>query len=140
MSVDCVPARAFASAQLDRHWKKVTKLGKHLNELDEREWHRLRKRIKSLRYTADFFAGMFGPEAARRTVRRLGALQDSFGALNDLVTAERLVMELSRGRPEIEEAGRAVIAVHRQLAEAVAEEAGRQWRKFARIEPFWRGT
>jgi triphosphatase len=78
-----------ASEELSRRTKKILKQGKHLAELDAQHLHKLRIRVKKLRYATEFFAGAFPStkkSARRRTkfVVKLKAMQDSLGDINDI--------------------------------------------------------
>jgi CHAD domain-containing protein len=77
---DPTPIRAHAEAALRRRRKKVRKLGKRLPELSDAELHRLRIRIKRLRYAAWFFKSLIPADELLRCLREwqdvLGRLQD----------------------------------------------------------------
>lgn len=92
------PSRQFAAEALDRFRKKVKKGGRNIEKLDDPERHQVRKAAKKLRYSAEFFAALFGRkrEAARQKhfVAALNELQDQLGALNDLVTAREVLNRL----------------------------------------------
>ena len=92
------PAADFAVAALDRLWRTVEKGGRKLARADDEARHAFRKTAKKLRYAAEFLGPLFGRERQRRRyrkfLRRLGALLDTLGALNDLATAPRIVQEL----------------------------------------------
>lgn len=96
------PARAFASAALDRLRRKVKRGGRDLAAGDQAR-HELRKNAKKLRYGAEFFAALFERKPERRRYKRfisaLQALQESLGTLNDLVTAPVILARLEIGDP-----------------------------------------
>jgi inorganic triphosphatase YgiF len=87
-----------AVEQLNRHWKKLVKRGKHIDALDPPQRHKLRIAAKKLRYASEFFADVFpGQNAGRRRKRfiaGLKALQVCLGDLNDIVVNERLSASL----------------------------------------------
>jgi CHAD domain-containing protein len=87
-----------AAKQLNRHWKKMAKRGKHPDALSARQRHKLRIAAKRLRYASEFFADVFpGKKAARRRKRfvaGLKALQDCLGDLNDIAVNKRLSASL----------------------------------------------
>ena len=76
----------------------MKKGGRHIEKLDDPARHQVRKAAKKLRYSAEFFAALFGRkrEAARQKhfVAALNELQDQLGALNDLVTAREVLNRL----------------------------------------------
>jgi inorganic triphosphatase YgiF len=139
------PARGFAGDALDRHRRKVVKRASALLGHSDEERHELRKRLKRLRYAGEFFAGLYREDEAKGYLKRIGALQDCFGALNDAATAERLVGSLCPfGAGEkaalIAAAGAKLIGFHRQAAEALMEEAQARWEKLAKRKPYWRAS
>lgn len=139
------PARDFASDMLDHHRKKAAKLAAHLAELSDEERHQLRKRLKRLRYTAEFFASLYPEQAARSYLKRLGTLQDCFGALNDLATAGRLIEGLAafgtgKKAALLAEAGARLLAHHREAADMLIGEAEERWGKLDKRRAFWRET
>jgi triphosphatase len=84
----------YAVRELRRRAKQVHKLGGRLEELDARELHRLRIRIKKLRYAIEFFRSLFPAKRVDKQLKRLNGLQDVLGDLNDARTAPRLLQEL----------------------------------------------
>jgi triphosphatase len=50
----------------------------------------VRKQLKRLRYTAEFFLPLFDGDDAGRFVKRLKRMLDTFGYLNDVAMAEML--------------------------------------------------
>ena len=131
------PVRGFAAEALDRLHRKVRKRGRHFARLDDAARHRLRKTVKKLRYTADFFAPLFaddGQSAALRDHAKLTeALQDRLGALNDIATAPQLLRSLSLDTVPEAVALFATGDRDRQLAEARAA-----FRALRDAAPFWR--
>jgi inorganic triphosphatase YgiF len=88
----------FAAALLKRQHRRVVKRGLQFAVLSAEERHQLRILIKELRYSAEFFAGLFPGSTALDYAKAAARLQDCLGALNDLRVAEQLLDEL-RVRP-----------------------------------------
>lgn len=134
-------ARRFAVARLDKHLARAEKLGRKLPALDGEARHSLRKRLKRLRYAGEFFESLFPAKATKRYLKQLSALQDTFGALNDVATASRLVALLAEREPAhaeaIGHAGAEVVAWHQAAAQALEAEATRSWKRLSRLTPFW---
>ena len=86
-------SQAWARGVLEERRQQARKLLKHYASLDAGQRHRLRLRIKRLRYTADAFAVLWG-ESAQEYMEILGRLQDGLGEANDQVVAERLLKSL----------------------------------------------
>jgi triphosphatase len=61
--------------------------------------HKLRIRIKRLRYACEFFAPCFAAAAVEPYVRRLARLQDILGELNDIRVARRLLRHFGAQAP-----------------------------------------
>jgi triphosphatase len=131
----------FAAAGLERLHARALQEAEDIDWADAERRHRLRIRMKRLRYGCDFFAASFPGAAARPYIKRLAALQDILGELNDIAVARRLVGELARrGSP------RDVMAAagHVRHALAVRERMlvislGETWAAFEKRRPFWKG-
>jgi len=138
------PVRPTAARMLDEHLIRVSKRGRHMRTLDERDRHRLRIALKKLRYAAEFFAPLYKKKHVRKYLRRLKELLEDLGALNDVVTVRatltRLTQEDSGKRlnPDICFAAGMINGWHSQRAHTLGESAVRHWEKFKKIDPFWR--
>ena len=141
-------ARAFAADALDRRWKKARRLGADLGALKPLQRHALRIELKKLRYASDFFGSLFPPEDTRLFRRRLSALQDDFGILNDAHTAAALAADLaaspgdhadpSQNTPDLSVAAGYVAGWRGRAAQAVWTDAQARWAKLVDTKPFWR--
>jgi inorganic triphosphatase YgiF len=118
------PLERFAARALERLHRRA--LSSRLDSGEHR--HRLRIRVKRLRYACDFFAPCFAPAAQRPYLRELERLQDVLGALQDIVVGRRLLGELGVDPP-----GR-LARRERRLSDALAV----SWEAFARRAPYWR--
>ena len=72
---------------------------------DDERRHRARKRLKRLRYSLEFVAGLYPGRSLKRCLTRIRAAQEVLGYYNDLVVAERAF------RAQIEQDPRAWFAV-----------------------------
>lgn len=81
------PLRARLAARLNRWHRRAAADAKRYPELDDAGRHRLRKRVKRLRYALEFSAALFKPRELRRYLRALRAVQERLGAINDVVVA-----------------------------------------------------
>lgn len=136
-----IGGKAFASEALHRLDGRVRREGKKLETLPDADRHRLRIRVKRLRYAADFLAPLF-PEARGRKgwLRSIRAVQDRLGELQDLTMAEALLSDLPPGvrDPVGHRVAGVVIGWHLAHGEermAAATQAFREYRKRRR---FWR--
>ncbi|MDC6168066.1 CHAD domain-containing protein, partial [Paucibacter sp. XJ19-41] len=81
--------RPVLRRRLQRWSEAVRADAKRFAALDEAQRHRLRKRIKRLRYGLEFSAGLFESKELKRWSRGLAAAQEALGELNDLALALR---------------------------------------------------
>jgi len=81
------PLAARIGQRLNRWHRQVARAAATFAQLDDAQRHRLRKRVKRLRYTVEFAQGLYGPRKAARYLRAVAALQERLGALNDVSVA-----------------------------------------------------
>src|SRR5690606_16240417 len=85
-----VPSAHFsrlAERRLRRWHRNLGQASKVFDSLDDTALHALRKRIKRQRYAAEFFAPVLRAGALARYLKRLAAVQDRMGELNDMIVA-----------------------------------------------------
>jgi triphosphatase len=135
------PAQVFAAENLAWLHNKVLKRGKYLAELPPHERHRLRIKLKKLRYVAELFGGLFDHRGQVRAYRRaMSKLQEQLGILNDLSTASEMAAKLESGDAAAGRAigiiigwcGRAALADDKLLA--------KHWKAFREAKPFARAA
>lgn len=133
------PVEPFAGKMLSRVFEEAEELGLRLEDLTAEERHELRKRLKKVRYTLAFFVSLYPPEATDEFRSTLSEMQDVFGALNDVATAEEIVAEISdRGdAADAAEGGRKVLAYHHERAESDWQAAQQLWQGFYEAPRFW---
>ncbi|MDQ8755205.1 CHAD domain-containing protein [Sphingosinicella sp. LHD-64] len=89
---------ALAGKRLGRQWRRIARDGEDVAGLDAEARHRLRIRIKKLRYATEFLASLYAekPRSGRRDdfLDALKILQERLGDLNDAWTAEALAESL----------------------------------------------
>lgn len=86
-----LPTEGMAPADARRHLRerlqalhdRACKDGKRFDTLDIAARHTVRKRLKRLRYLAEFVASLFDAARAERYFKRLGPAQDALGHAND---------------------------------------------------------
>jgi CHAD domain-containing protein len=128
---------------LDHQARRVKKRGKTARSEDEGDLHRLRIAVKKLRYSAEFFAPLYCGHKVRKYLKKLRALQNHLGRLNDIANARATVGELLKihGRkaaaPETSFAGGAVMGWFGAQSPHAVRHALKRYRKFRRIKPFW---
>ncbi|MEN8158956.1 MAG: CYTH and CHAD domain-containing protein [Myxococcota bacterium] len=133
------PARPLAKKLLRRRAARVLRLGERLDELTAPELHRLRIRAKRLRYATEQLAPLLDPEEAKHAARRLSALQDALGHLNDRAVAEELVKRLRprTAGPEVARAERFVSDFAARSAARGRRRLERSWRRVAKLGAYW---
>jgi len=125
----------FAAMALTHQMKRVRHAGRDLTALPLAALHELRKDCKRLRYTAEFFQPLFPDKPARRFIKRLAALQEELGLLNDGATAAGLMAHL--GRAERSYAAGLVEGFVAAGAVASRAQVGSAWKQFRKTAPFW---
>ena len=79
-----LPLRQRFAKRLNRWHRQVLVDAQAFETLDDEGRHRLRKRIKRLRYAAEFAARLFDERAVRGYLKSLRALQERLGTVNDV--------------------------------------------------------
>lgn len=127
-------ARGLLRARLRKLHRRVAHEGARFTELPAEEQHRVRKRLKRLRYVAEFAAPVFGAQAVERYVGRLRPAQDALGAHNDDAVA------IEAYRRAAQEDPRAWFAVGWLGASQLqtARECRKALRTAARARRFWK--
>lgn len=129
----------FAAAALDGLQRKALKEADGIDWKDAARRHLLRIRTKRLRYACDFFAPSFARTLAQPYLKRLAALQDVLGELNDIAVARRLLAEIAP-RGSAAELSAATAGVGRTLAareRTLVSSLRPAWEEFAKRRPFW---
>ena len=80
-------ARKLVAARLDELHGHVLRGGRGFAKLDDLAQHRVRKRLKRLRYLAEMAASLWPRAAARSYLDRLALAQDALGRHNDIAVA-----------------------------------------------------
>lgn len=137
------PIDGLAGRLVARAHRKVVRLGRHLEQLGPAQRHQVRIALKRLRYAMDFFHPLYPEKRAKPFAAQLSRLQDAFGHLNDVVTAEGLLTRLTGGSSAdaaLHRAAGLVLGWHARGTEAGKPELLAQWDAFRAIKPFWTGA
>jgi inorganic triphosphatase YgiF len=133
-SEESVSARGVLRRRLSDLHRKVVREGRRFEALEPTAQHRVRKRLKRLRYLGEFVAPLFGRREAGRYLKGLEPAQDALGKHNDDAVA------IATYREAAEHDGRAWFAVGwlsaRQPADALA--CRKALDKIAEARPFWK--
>lgn len=131
---DAAPLKPQLTARLDRWHRQASRAGRDFASLDDAARHRLRKRIKRLRYAVEFAQGLYGGKKTARYLRALGALQERLGALNDVAVA----LAAFRGAPADDAAAVFALGWLAARREALAADCVPAMRHFARAKRPWK--
>lgn len=129
------PIGPRAARMLHRRHARLVEIGERLHPDQSEERHRLRIAAKKLRYATEFFQAVRPSGHTRRFLRRLAALLDVLGGLNDAVVADLLLRDLALREPAL--AGSAAFA-RGYLCAATAQDLPalvRRWRRFVAAGP-----
>ena len=131
------PLAAFARRALRRLHDALRESARGIDWRNAARRHKVRIKLKRLRYGCEFFAAGFPRRATRPFLERLRTLQDILGGMNDVEVQRRLLRELERdGRPtEATPAARARLVTRER---ALIAALGPAWAAFAALDPFWR--
>ncbi|MDM0105473.1 CHAD domain-containing protein [Variovorax sp. J22R24] len=133
-SAEAPPARKLLRERLAKLHRQVLRDGRRFEALEPAAQHRVRKRLKRLRYLGEFVAPLFARREARRYLKELEPAQDALGKHNDDAVA------IAAYREHAAHDGRAWFAVGwlsaRQPADAV--ECRKALDRIADARPFWK--
>lgn len=90
--------QTLAAKLLQRQHARLFEAAHAFAELSAEKQHRVRILAKRLRYALDFFAIALPARAVAAYGRRLAALQDELGAINDAAVAHARLRKLARSR------------------------------------------
>ena len=127
--------RQFANRRLRRLLKKAVMLATLARTEDPASLHELRIGIKRLRYAVEFFGPMIPGNGATRLIRRLAALQEELGQLNDLASAGAVLMACAGNDPNLREAVALIGGWHGPRHAELLAAIPRQLRQLARLKP-----
>ena len=121
------PLKEVRAQALESFHRKALKSARRLDWHDEKRRHALRIRIRRLRYACEFFAPFFARAHYAAYLKRVKALQDSLGELNDIAVARRLLKKMKAEPPE---------QLQRREARLICA-LGPAWAAFERSRTFW---
>lgn len=128
-------ARRDAGERLRKLHRKALRAGRHFVALAPAERHRVRKRLKRLRYLGELVRPLFDGKDVDRYVASLKRLQDTLGRYQDAAAGRRMFTQ------HAQEDARAWFGAGWLAAreEQLARECERACRKLAReARPFWK--
>ena len=132
---DDMPPDRLVARHLDKLHDRIRRDAKRFEELDEPARHRVRKRLKRLRYLSELVAPLYKRGRVKRFLDTLEPAQDELGRYIDLVVATELAHEIvERGDAR---AWFNVGWLKAQVPRAI-ERCGKCLRHVVGAEPYWR--
>ena len=136
-----MPVAEFAEIALRKSHKKVAKLGKNIATASPEQRHDMRKALKGLRYTVDFFASLYDHRKVDPATKGLKRLQDVFGYVNDVAMAKELSDVCDRFCPDNKQAQWAagyVLGWHDVRASHAWDGVPKAWHRTKKSARFWK--
>lgn len=121
------PARSVTDPALAKRHRRLVAAGDQLPTMPAHDLHRVRIEGKKLRYGCEFFAGLYADSPGSPPAdyaEKLSAMQDAFGAANDLAVARHTLAAHD-------------IPLDRVAAVADRQDAIDRWREVVELMPFW---
>ena len=130
---EALPLAQAAARRLDRWHRRIVRDAKHYDTLSDAARHRLRKRVKRLRYATEFSATLYRVNPVARYLARLVPLQESLGRYNDLCVG------LKTYRAAVGDDPRAWFAIGWLVArrDKLLAKSANALERFAGAKPFW---
>jgi len=123
------------AARLADWHAQVTRDARRFDTLDDEARHRLRKRLKRLRYAIEFSESLFGARAVERYLAPLRAAQERLGEFNDVCVAQAAYRQQVAAEPR---AWFALGWLARRRVE-VLKDCARDLKLLRKAAPFWAG-
>ena len=127
------PVAEVAHDILRKQRRRLSKRGENLRHLSDEHRHEVRKQAKRLRYTAEFFAGLYPDGTTHHRYKKflsaLEKLQDHLGALNDIATLPVIFARYDVEPPDT--------ASHKKDRAHELKRAEKAFKMLRDAEPFW---
>ena len=132
---------AYAAQVLGRRIDKARKQGKQLSELTPEQRHKLRIRIKKIRYAIDFFGNLYRQRDQNELAElssRLKRIQSALGSLNDFVAHRELATEAALEAPPANRRAQAfasgfIVGQEREAAHGLMKNAAKELHRLHRL-------
>jgi CHAD domain-containing protein len=131
------PIGAFSRRALERAYARLLDAAQEIDWKDAPRRHRVRIRLKRLRYACDCFAAAWPEQAQKPFFAKLRHLQNILGELNDVAVQRRMLQQMAEAGAPAAPALRATQLLARRERSRFAK-LRRAWAGFAAISPYWR--
>lgn len=129
----CAKVKKALRLRLQKLHSRALKDGKKFLSLNETQQHGVRKRLKRLRYLAEFSAPLFPARKVRAFLAALKPVQDALGLHNDALMAAHALRALAE-KNALAWFGTGWLTAQRLPN---AKRCLRQVKAFAKVSPFW---
>ncbi|MCP3391388.1 CHAD domain-containing protein [Bradyrhizobium sp. CCGB12] len=132
---------AYAAELLDRRTRKARKQGKRLTDLEPMQRHKLRIKIKKIRYAVDFFESLYDDRDRKELAAlsdRLKQIQSALGSLNDFMAHRELATEAALTAPLAHRRAQAfasgvIVGQERKAADGLMKDAAKELHRLHRL-------
>ncbi|RTE94080.1 CYTH and CHAD domain-containing protein [Bradyrhizobium sp. LVM 105] len=132
---------AYAAELLDRRIRKARKQGKRLSDLEPMQRHKLRIRIKKIRYAVEFFESLYSDSQQKELAElsdRLKQIQSALGSLNDFMAHRELATEAALTAPPAHRRAQAfasgvIVGQERKAADGLMQVAAKELHRLRRL-------
>jgi len=115
------PVQDFSTRRLRKLAKRLAQSGRQLDTFDDARLYALRIVAKKLRYSAEFFAALYGRQKTGSFLAALSEVQDVLGQINDVAVAHRLLDELA-ALPELAAHQEAIVLAKGWIAHGLSRQ------------------
>lgn len=133
-------ARDFAGAYLNKLSRRFAKSAENIHTLNTVRLHDMRIQAKKLRYSADYFATLYGHHKRKSYLAALANVQELLGQITDISDAHRLLEELAM-TSVLSDGQEAVMLAKGWIAHDLSQKYGElqvALSHFYRISPYWK--
>lgn len=133
------PPRDFATRLLGKLSRRFAQASVHVESPADGQLHALRICAKKLRYSAEFFAALYGKQTSKTYFAALTDVQDMLGRINDVAVAQCLLDELATS-PDLAAHPEAVVLAKESVMQGQARrisELRKALRRFEGQGEFW---
>jgi CHAD domain-containing protein len=132
--------RKFSKRLLNKLSRRFARAAVHVESPADGQLHALRICAKKLRYSAEFFAALYGKQTPKAYFAALTEVQDVLGRINDVAVAQRLLDDLAV-LPELAAHPEAVVMARDNVMQGQARRIGELRKAVRRFEgqgEFWK--
>ncbi|MHA3055702.1 CHAD domain-containing protein [Acinetobacter sp. ANC 4633] len=90
----------LVGAEIKHMHRQLLKDAESCLDLNDMMWHRMRKRLKRLRYCVEFISSLYDKKQVRQYLNALSPVQDILGQYNDVLIAEALFKQQVQHHPK----------------------------------------